>query len=110
MFVVQLIIGFSIKSRSPTFPLSEEKMREGPLGVTEGPLKASLGPFVQNWLDWRRDVPQKCVFACACRLDGHWEVVPRGASGAVSPQWIPLWFLTLLSRLHCSAGRKRDDS
>lgn len=27
----------------------------------------------------------------------------RGVSGAVSPQWIPLWFLTPLSRLHYSS-------
>lgn len=42
----------------------------------------------------------------SCGLDGHWEVVPRGVSGAVSPQWIPLWFLTLLSRLHYLSREK----
>ncbi len=33
-------------------------------------------------------------------------MVPRGVSGAVSLQWIPLWFLSLHSRLHYLSREK----
>lgn len=60
--------------------------------------------FMVAWLTQGSASESVCLRSCG--LDGHWEVVPRGVSGAVSPQWIPLWFLTLLSRLHYMSREK----